>query len=273
MMQVFGALKWRVAHTALTKSETGRSLWSLTEITTLGSLGSQFLPAQLSHLMVRWFYFPKAGSQRVGAASSTLYEQFCDLILFAVFSAVFLLWFWLGLPLGVILLLGLMMLLFSCTALNIAVGLIEQVIRALGRIGPLSGALVKAEALAAQSRDISPWTNVRIFLLSGAIIFIRAAQAYLIVRIFAQDANALIAAAAFPVTGLIAAIPISPAGLGVTELSWSVFLIAAGADAPAAAITAVSIRLINLIVLIALLGLSFALHFTARVLDLTRNEP
>ena len=67
-----------------------------------------------------------------------------------------------------------------------------------------------------------------------------------------------IVAFGYPVAALITAVPITPAGLGVAEWTWSGFLIAGGAAPAVAAIIAVSFRVVgicSLIVLVLILHL------------------
>lgn len=260
MKEMLGALKWQVAHRALAGEVSEENFVRRFEATTLGSLGAQFLPAQISHLLVRWFYYPNIGVQRWEAAGSTLYEQFCDLVLYIGLAVLFVAYFWLDAPYWVLMLFGLLFVPLFRNFMDIVVWVCTLMIRFLGKLNLLKSAMYKAQVVADQSGVIATGDEIKILLLSALVTLLRCMQIYAIIYAISPEIDAVLVAAAYPITGLISAIPLTPAGLGLTELSWSAFLISAGATPPLAAMAAVSLRLVTFIVLLGLMALFLLLR-------------
>ncbi len=102
----------------------------------------------------------------------------------------------------------------------------------------LSMALHRAsKAPAATLLVLSGWSFLRLVLLS--------VRGFLIAIAFLQNINGVTVLVGYPVIGLTKGLPGLPGGLGLSEWTWTGLLVLAGAAAPAAALTAITIRIVN----------------------------
>jgi uncharacterized membrane protein YbhN (UPF0104 family) len=269
--QLAGAQKWRVAAARLADGGASYALRHAFETTVLGALLGQVVPIQLTTAMVRGIMGEKAqGGARI-AVGATVYEQAFDLVVL--------------LPAGVA---GAFALLLDCSTalsaglmLTAAVGSIvvapslfdfARAVTAFtgrtcrGRAAHLLGRVSTALSGAAR---VPTGTSLELGLLSLFRLGCMAARVAVIASALAPTADSASIALGYPTVGIIGALPVTPAGLGVVEWSWSGLLVHAGAPPADAVTAAISMRLINLLVLAVILLAVVALRFTVRRPDST----
>lgn len=253
--QIVGALKWRTAARWLATEKKEPSLFQMVETTSVGSFFGQIIPPQISAVMARWIIAQPEERRGGWAVKSTIFEQMFDLLVLVCAGLAGLSMFMLHVSgaaaVGVVLL----SLVVGLAGLRIGLGVGWRLCLAAARL-PIGQALLLnaadsfAHAYAAPRRvsvKLSLWSLLRLLLL--------ALRAVVIAVVFAPAASPLLVAAGYPAVGLIAALPITPAGLGVMEWSWSGVLIASGAAAPNAAIAALGLRLVSLVSLTVIMAL------------------
>lgn len=258
--QIVGALKWRTAARWLATGKKEPSLFQLVEITSVGSFFGQIIPPQISAVIARWIIAQPEERRGGWVVKSTIFEQMFDLLVLVCVGLAGFSMIMLDVSGGAAL--GVVLLSFGVGLAGLRLGLKVggRLCLAASRL-PFGQALLAnaaesfAQAYAAPRRvsvKLSLWSFLRLLLL--------ALRAVVIAIVFAPAASPLLVAAGYPAVGLIAALPITPAGLGVMEWSWSGVLIASGAAAPNAAIAALGLRLVSLASLTVIMALFAALR-------------
>jgi uncharacterized membrane protein YbhN (UPF0104 family) len=252
--QYFGALKWRVATRWLSSGDHLPSLWVMSEVTTIGSLFSQFLPPQVSLVAVRWWTSNRFLRRENRVVSSTLFEQIFDflvLLIAGLAGAIFLL---VNTPPYTIFVFAVVAFFFGLYLLRFFLLLGVLTSQSIGRIRFLRNfAKVSHEAFL-KAYEAPMRVSMSIATLSVAGFFCRAARIAVIVIAFAPAADVTQVLAVHPAIWFLVAVPVTPGGIGVVEWSWSGLLIAAGATASSAAIAAIAFRLLTIISLAVILA-------------------
>lgn len=244
--QYLGALKWRVATRWLASGEHLPTLWVMTEVTTIGSLFSQFLPPQVSLIAVRWWTSNRFLRRENKVVSSTLFEQIFDflvLLIAGLAGAIFLL---VNTPPYTIFIFAVVAFFIGLYLLRFLLFLGAFTSQSLGRIRFLRGFGTVSHDAFLKAYEAPMPVSMRIAALSVAGFFCRAARIAVIVVAFAPSADVTQVLAAHPAIWFLVAIPVTPGGIGVVEWSWSGLLIAAGATASNAAIAAIAFRLLTI---------------------------
>lgn len=255
--KVIGTLKWLTAARYLARPVDGQSFWRLVEMTNLGALFGQLIPVQLSTLLVRWFLLDKnarASGQVVGA---TFFEQAFDFVLVlggtvaavAVFVLAMTPWGAIGTFVAVV---G-----FTLIALRPLLTVGTRVFQVGQRISVLRAPLEAAEA--GFERAASAPTSLLLTLAGYSLVRLIAValRAVVVMAAFAPEVASWAVFIVTPGISLLTALPITPAGLGVAEWSWSAILVTGGAPAAGAAIAALNLRLVTfamMLVIAVLLG-------------------
>ena len=244
---VLGTLKWRVAARNLSEPTRDPGSLRLLELTTLGEFFGQIIPTQVSMLLVRWFLMDRDNRASGYAVRATFFEQVFDLLLLICGSLATIAYFILDISAVRLLVV------FFCF---LAIGFI--LLRPIFRLATnVFGILAELRTFSRFSRTVydglkkisSAPRGVMLLLCNYSLarLAVAVARAVLVIWFFVPSVSGWLIFFASPAIGLLVALPISPAGLGVAEWSWSAVLIMGGAAAPAAAIAALSLRLVNLV--------------------------
>lgn len=264
----FGALKWLLVMRAIgPQSQSQPSFLDAMLTTTIGAILGQVMPAQLGIVLTRSL----AGRVGIGPSASlnfctTIYEQLFDVIVL-FFAAV------VGLV-GIILhpnFAGWMILILVCSAACVAAGIslptmILVATRLLRRISPfghesrLASALIAANAAALQ---FSASSLTQLTFLSFAKYLANPSRIIIVLSALGMSAFAFPAALVFPFVQTLSFLPITPGNLGIAEWTWSAVLVSVGATMSAAALFALTARVVNFmaqsIVLVLVLSLRLLL--------------
>ena len=238
---IAGVARWEAAKAWLSPNSPPVPFWALVEATTWGALLGQIVPPQLSMSAARW-----AAVRNSSVVGITLYEGLFDLLVLgsgALAGAAIL-----ELHMGGTASLGIFALasLVGCLSIRRAMTVGNFLCghyAATGTAGAaLAGRLAVAferasDAPAATLAVLSGWSFLRLVILS--------VRAFLIASAFLPHFDGVTILIGYPLVGLIKGLPLFPAGLGISEWTWTGLLVLAGAAAPAAALTAVTIRLVG----------------------------
>ena len=253
--QLAGAQRWRLAAVRLSAGHATYGLRHAFETTALGALLGQVVPIQLTTAMVRGLMGDAAkGGARI-AAGATAYEQAFDFLV--LLPA--------GLAGAAALLTGRSNPVSAASMLGAAAcsaAAAPQLFRLARTVAVSAGRACRGRA-ALLLDDVSsslsaaamvPFgTSLVLGTLSLARMGCMAGRVVVVAAALAPDADSLSIALAYPTVGIIGALPVTPAGLGVVEWSWSGLLAHAGASPADSVTAAISLRLVNLLALAAIL--------------------
>ncbi len=252
--KIIGTLKWKVSARYLAQPVDGPGFWRLVEMTNLGALFGQFIPVQLSTLLVRWFLLDRKARSSGHVIGATFFEQAFDLILVSSGAVAGIAAFGLGLtPAGVV---GTFFGVVGITvvALRPLMRIASVICSAGARVALLSR--VCEGAAAGFARAAAAPTSV-VLTLAGyslARLIVVGLRAVVVMAVFAPSTLSWLVFAATPAVSLITALPITPGGLGVAEWTWSAVLVAGGTTAASAALAALALRLVTFVTMV-LIGL------------------
>ncbi len=251
---VVGALKWQVAADYLARPTDRPSLRRMVELTSLGEFFGQVIPVQLSTLLVRWMLMDRETRASGYVARATFFEQTLDLILVLAGSAaaVTVIAFGFGALPALATLAGLVAV--SLLALRSCLGACARTFAVLARRGYWRGMTAPASegfahASAAPARVLAALGLYS--LLRLILVGLRAAAVF---AFFAPMTPSWLVFVASPPVALLTTLPISPAGLGVAEWTWSAVLVHGGTAAAVAAVGALALRLTNIVALCVIVG-------------------
>jgi hypothetical protein len=245
--------RWYTAAAWLSPTAPKIGYLAMLEATAWGAFLGQLIPPQFSMSISRW-----AAARNGAAVGVTLYEGLFDFVIlgsgavaalaalgFQTTNGASMLLFGLAILLGCISIRWMMAAGCKLAALLAATHLPGARLAAVLAV-PLDRA---SQAPAGTLAALLAWSFFRMVLLSLRTV--------LIACILLPGIEWGTVAIGYPIVGLAISVPFLPAGLGLVEWTWTGLLVSAGALAPAAAIAAVSIRLVNLaalaIVVLALL--------------------
>ncbi len=245
--QIVGVERWRAASRWLHPRVPQMDYLAMIETTTWGAFVGQFVPAQLSIAAARW-----TDARNSAAVASTLYEQVFGLIILTAAAVAALLTLMLRMGgaasfaiFGLAMLGGCLMIRWSLALGASAAGRYAGLhLPGSAAAALLAGPLARAsQAPAATLAILCGWSLLRLALLSARTLVI--AYAY----VSGIDWTVLVIGS--PFVGLAVSVPFLPAGLGVTEWTWTGLLVAAAAPARVAALTAIVFRVVNIAILAA----------------------
>lgn len=246
---VIGVARWQTAKAWLSPASPPVAFGTLLEATTWGALLGQVTPPQLSMSVARWVAVRNSASVGV-----TLYEGLFDLVALGsgAIAGIAILELHLGSSASVALFI--LASLAGCLSVRKAMSAGHLLCRHFSR-GGTRGAILAANLADAFERAgsapvktltiLSAWSFARVLLLS--------VRALLVATAFLDHFNGVTVLIGYSVIGLIKGLPVMPAGLGIAEWTWTGLLVLAGAAAPAAAVTAVAFRVVNLAALAAVM--------------------
>ena len=240
-----GTLKWQCAAKYLARPVEGLAFWRLVELTNLGALFGQFIPVQLSTLLVRWFALGREARATGQVVGATFFEQSFDLILvlagtLVAMSAILL-------ALSPIQALGVFVAVVGATLLMLrpVLGLVARLFRAGQAVSALRRTFESAEAGFLRAADAPASVICSLVGYSTLRVVIVGLRAVVVMAAFVPEIASWQVFIATPAVSLLTALPTTPAGLGVVEWSWSAILVLSGATAAAGAIAALSLRLVT----------------------------
>ncbi len=261
--QVIGVIRWQRVTVSLFPDAARPAFLPALTATSWGSFLGQVLPVQLAMTAARWVLI-----KRSGAVGSTLFEQLMDLVVLSAASAAAVLVLMLGAPafVGVLTLL----VLIGCAvlglplALMLVAGLIANATRPTPPISA-QGQKVSAVliAMAELPRGLIHW----LLAWSTARLAVLALRMVIMVAVLIPAMDLGLVALGYPIVGLAIGIPITPAGLGTADWTWTALLVLAGTGAAAAALAALVARCLNFL---ALLMIVIVLTIAGLI---TRSEP
>ena len=245
--KVVGMLKWRAAARHIADPGEVPSALRMIELTALGAFLGQLLPLQVATLLSRWLLLDSSGRKSGLAVRATIFEQVFDLIILTGGTVAGLLMLILGLSMtgafGALVGVVGILLVFFRPLLRFGV----WSLRRLERVQALSGFCGTAAAGFSRAAD-APWAVVfSLCSYSLARLVLVGLRAVVILGVFAPTTAAWFVFVASPGIGLLTALPVTPAGLGVAEWTWSAVLVLGGTTASVAAIAAVNVRLVGML--------------------------
>lgn len=260
--QLAGAERWRLAAAHLSDGAARHSRGHAFETTALGAFLGQVVPIQLSTAMVRGMLGAKTQGGARTAVGATVHEQAYDLVVLlpaAVAGAIALLGDW-----SIAASAALMLAAVAC-----AIAVAPQLFGAARAVavfvrdrshGRLARVLDVANTALFGASGVPRNASVVLGLLSVVRAVCMAGRVVVIAAVLAPDADPVGVALGYPTVGIIGAMPLTPAGLGLVEWSWSGLLVHAGALPSAAATAAISMRLVNMMVLGVIMAVLVALR-------------
>ena len=265
---VIGVARWQTAKAWLSPASPPVAFGTLLGATTWGALLGQVTPPQLSMSVARWIAVRNRASVGV-----TLYEGLFDLVALGSGAIAGIAILELNLGSSVSVVLFILASLAGCLSVRKAMSAGHLLCRHFSRVGSRGMVLAAtlADAFERASRAplktlmiLSAWSFARVMLLS--------VRALLVATAFLDHFNGVTVLIGYPVIGLIKGLPVLPAGLGIAEWTWTGLLVLAGAAAPAAAITAVALRVVNLAALATVMLVLLAVR-AVRTMASTWREP
>jgi uncharacterized membrane protein YbhN (UPF0104 family) len=261
--QCIGVIRWQRVTASLFPDAAGPAFLPALTATSWGSFFGQVLPVQLAMTAARWVLV-----KRSGAVGSTLFEQLMDLVVLSAASAAAVLVLMLGAPAYVGVLTLLVLIGCAVVGLPLALTLVASLItNATRSITPISakGRKVSAvlTAMAELPRGLIHW----LLAWSTARLTVLALRMVIVVAVLIPAMDQGLVALGYPIVGLALGIPITPAGLGVADWTWTGLLVLAGAGAAAAALAALVARCLNFLSLLVIV----IVLTTARLI--TGSEP
>lgn len=270
--KIVGMLKWRVAASHIADQVEMPSALRMIELTALGAFLGQVLPLQVATVLSRWLLLDKSGRESGLAVRATFFEQVFDLIILMSGTVAGVLALSLGLPLLGTLgaLIGVLAL--SLTFLRPAIRLGAVTLRISARISLLERHCEAAASGFDRAEKAPRETLFALCVYSLARLVLVGLRAVAILAVFAPMTASWLVFVASPGISLLTALPVTPAGLGVAEWSWSAVLALNGTTATVAAIAAVNVRIVGMIgQLIVVVGVSFVRVLSERSMTRKRS--
>lgn len=264
VMQVIGAWKWIAIRQWISPMAQTVSPSTAIELTVLGSMLAHVLPPQASHVIVRWYFVRKDDQGEKGVVASTLFEHVYELFVYMAAAILAILFYLLDIQITVLALAtSVVLVVFFRGILSVSVAIASKAEKHFPNLQILSSA---SDAMV-RAATMPPRLTAVVVATTIALFFGRCLTIALIAGALAPSIDLLIVVAGFPGVAFLSSLPITSAGLGIAEWSWSAVLVAAGATTALSAVIAVAFRLINLICLFAL---SATLRIWIFVLGLAR---
>ena len=267
--QLAGAQKWRIAMRHLGSGPTSGGLFVAFESTALGAFFGQVIPIQISTALVRRARPGTSAGERSLGIAATIYEQGYDLLVlvFASLGAVAAV-FW-KLSLTKALCVALLAVTLGIAAFQATIKLFAG-LTSQGRQDPRARArerLARYAAVLMVASSVPTGAVVRLAALSLVRMACMIGRLAVIAAVLAPDADRGRLAVAYPVFGIAASLPLTPAGLGIAEWSWAGLLVFSGSQRQSAVSCAFALRLANMTALLVILcgiGLFHASGFLRR---------
>ncbi len=240
---VVAAIKWRMV---LSETNSGNSLplGAAISATATGALLGQAISIQVSLPIVRAWTARRFGIGAGPAAGTSLFEQSLELLTLAIaaLASVILVVFggklWWAAAVFVSLLVAATLVLPPVLR---AVAAALRMLSLPSTLGRLTGLLADSLDLAARQR---PFVLRRLMALSLIRYSLITCLHVLLLVAFLPGLDPVPLIAAFPLILLVMSLPFLPAGLGVTEVTWTGALLVQGVDPATAAEAALALRVI-----------------------------
>jgi len=248
-----GSLKWLlVLRVSAPNQDLHPRLCEAMLATALGEFVGQAMPVQAGIALARSFasHLGVGGSLR-GNLGTTIYEQLFDLIVLCVAACTGLLA--LTLHLGPIGRAGLILpSILAAVFISLRLpALLAVGARWLGKSPSVerSGFFSGFREVAARSTGISSLALLQLTMLSILRYVANLMRVVVLLGALGMWAYAVPALIGFPLIQVAGVVPITPGNLGVIEWTWSAVLMSAGATLGAAALFAVTARMVNIVAL------------------------
>jgi len=246
---IAGSMKWQIAVRALSKESQDVPLSSAILATSFGVLLGQIMPIQIATATARAVVGIRENISAMSSVGSTIYEQLFEvLVLMAMvtISAAALLFriHWSVLALAALLLITLLVV-STGVATSLAARALSVVVKGVPAF--LKGPVLRTEEALAACSNLDQNIVARMTALSVLRYILMVAGAVVMAKALIPAADPLTIALAFPAVQIAVNVPVTPAGLGLVEVTWTGLFLAAGSIAKEAAIAAVAMRLMNFI--------------------------
>lgn len=262
--QIIGTLKWQASARYLATPVATPGFLRLVELTSLGAFFGQFIPVQISTILTRWLLLDRETREAGHVFKASLFEQVFDLVLVLAGSFAAIVVFSSGQPAGMafVTFLCSVTVILLCFRWTTRLGAV--VCGGIARSGYFEGTASRTSKAFAQASE-APMAIVLVLTSYSLVrLIIVGLRAVLVFLVFAPDTASWLVFVASPGIGLLSALPLTPAGLGVVEWSWSAVLMMGGTVASVAVVAALFLRLINMVALVLIicgLALLQRMHF------------
>lgn len=244
-----GSVKWQLALRGLSSSALKVRLLPAVLATSVGALFGQVMPIQIATTAARAIAGKRHDLPASSSIGSTAYEQLIELLVLIGMALVAIpcLLFeahWTALLASTPLLVAMPVVILRSTT-----RWLDSTLVGIARIAPrsLQRSIEAVHSAVRTCRTVVIGTILRLAVLSVLRHAIMIAGAVLTLRTLAPMLDVTDAIIAFPIVQLVAVLPMTPAGLGTAEMTWTGLLTAAGIAAKQAAVVAFAVRLINLL--------------------------
>lgn len=242
-----GSIKWQLALRGLSGNAQKVPLRPAVLATSVGVLFGQIMPIQIATTAARAVAGKRHDLPATSSIGSTAYEQLIELLVLIgmVLVAIPCLLFeahWTVLLASTPLLVAM-----PALILRLAMRWIDSTLMVIARIAPGSAQRLIEGALSAvrTCRTVDIGIILQLAVLSVFRYAIMIAGVVLMLRTLVPTLDVSDAVIGFPIVQLVSVFPVTPAGLGTAEMTWTGLLTAAGVAAKEAAVVAFAVRVIN----------------------------
>ena len=244
-----GSVKWQLALRGLSSSVLKVPLLPAVLATSVGVLFGQVMPMQIATTAARAVAGKRHDLPASSSIGSTAYEQLIELLVLIGMALV---------AIPCLLFEAHWTVLLGSTPLLVAMPVVilrftarwlDGTLTAIARIAPgsLERSIQVVHSAVRTCRTVDIGIVFQLAVLSVLRHAIMIAGAVLTLLTLAPTLDVSDAVIAFPIVQLVSVLPITPAGLGTAEMTWTGLLTTAGLAAKEAAVVAVAVRLINLL--------------------------
>jgi uncharacterized protein (TIRG00374 family) len=244
-----GSIKWQLALHGLSNSALNVRLLPAVLATSVGVLFGQVMPIQIATTVARAIAGKRHDLPASSSIGSTAYEQLIELLVLVGMAMVAIPCLLFGAHWTALLASTPLLVAMPVVILRSTTRWLDSTLVAIARIAPrsLQRSIEAGHSAVRTCRTVNILIIVQLAVLSVLRHAIMIAGAVLTIRTLAPTLAVTDAVIAFPIVQLVAVLPMTPAGLGTAEMTWTGLLTATGIAAKQAAIVAFAVRLINLL--------------------------
>ena len=260
-----GSVKWQLALRGLSSGALRVRLLPAVLATSVGVLFGQVMPIQIATTAARAIAGKRHDLPASSSVGSTAYEQLIELLVLIgmALSAIACLLFeahWTVFLASTPLLVAM-----PVAILRFTTRWLDSTLVPIARIAPrsLQRSIQVVHAAVRTCRTVDIGIILQLAVLSVLRYAIMIAGAVLTIRTLVPALDVTDTVIAFPIVQLVSVLPITPAGLGTAEMTWTGLLMAAGISAKQAAVVAFAVRLINLLGFLLFFALLLLISFAS----------
>ena len=244
-----GSIKWQLALRGLFGSALKVRLVPAVLSTSVGVLFGQVMPIQIATTAARAVAGKRHDLPASSSIGSTAYEQLIELLVLIGMALVAIPCLLFQAHWTVLLASTPLLVAMPVVMLRFATRWLDGTLMAIARIAPRSllRPIEVVHAAVKTCRTVDAGIVLKLAVLSVLRYAIMIAGAVLTIRTLVPTLDVTDAVIAFPIVQLVSVLPVTPAGLGTAEMTWTGLLTAAGLLAKQAAVVAFAVRLINLL--------------------------